>query len=200
MNHKIRRNQNINCYLSGSTCVSLIYTPTKLIAANLGDSRAIIGKCCLNQWSHEALTRDHKPNIPEEAQRIILQGGKIEQIKDNKGRFIGPFRVWVKDKQFPGLAMSRSFGDEAGHSVGVIAIPEIKEYNLQPEDKFIILASDGLFEYISNKEIINIVKDFYLTDNIVGCCDYLYKVSSERWFKNEEVIDDITMIIIFLEN
>lgn len=180
--------------------MSLIYTPTKVITANVGDSRAIIGQWLFDQWTYEDLTRDHKPNIPEEAQRIISHGGRVEQIKDSKGTFIGPFRVWVKDKQFPGLAMSRSFGDEASHSVGVIAEPEIKECNFKTEDKFIILASDGLFEYISNKEIVNIAKEYYLTDNIVGCCEYLYKLSSERWLKKEEVIDDITMIIVFFDD
>lgn len=49
--------------------------------------------------------------------------------------------------------MSRSFGDEVAASVGVIAEPEIMEYNLKAEDKFIILASDGVWEFISSEEV-----------------------------------------------
>ena len=46
--------------------------------------------------------------------------------------------------------MSRSLGDGVAASVGVIAVPEILEFALQPEDKFIVMGSDGVFEFISN--------------------------------------------------
>jgi hypothetical protein len=46
---------------------------------------------------------------------------------------------------------------------------------------------------------VNIIKDFYLNDDITGCCEYLHKEASKRWMKEEEVIDDITMIIVFFE-
>jgi hypothetical protein len=53
-------------------------------------------------------------------------------------------------EDIPGLAMSRSFGDQAAAEVGVNAIPEITEMNLIEADKFLILASDGVWEFISN--------------------------------------------------
>jgi hypothetical protein len=43
------------------------------------------------------------------------------------------------------------------------------------------------------------IKEFYIKNDIAGCCEYLYKESSQRWMKEEEVIDDITMLIVFLE-
>lgn len=190
----------INSMLSGSTCVSLIYTPTKVITANVGDSRAIVGKCGLNgTWTYLELTRDHKPSDPDESNRIIAKEGRIEPMRDDDGSYIGPPRVWLKDKEYPGLAMSRSFGDRVAHSVGVCPIPEIKEYKFEIEDKFFILASDGLYEFISNQEIVDIVKEFFTSDDIVGCCEFLYKMSAERWMKEEQSIDDITMIVVFLE-
>ena len=54
----------------------------------------------------------------------------------------------------PGLAMSRSFGDDVATSVGVSSIPEIIEINRKPDDKYIILGSDGIWEFITNEEVI----------------------------------------------
>ena len=56
-------------------------------------------------------------------------------MKDEDNSFIGPPRVWLKDQDYPGLAMSRSFGDRVAHSVGVSEEPEIKEYLFRKEDK-----------------------------------------------------------------
>ena len=69
------------------------------------------------------MTRDHKPNDPDEAVRIKKRGGRIEPFRDEDDQFIGPARVWLKDDDVPGLAMSRSFGDRVAASVGVIAEP-----------------------------------------------------------------------------
>jgi serine/threonine protein phosphatase PrpC len=93
--------------------------------------------------------------------------------------------------------MSRSFGDRIAHSVGVISEPEITEYSFLHEDKFLILASDGIWEFISSDECINIVKDYYIKKDINGALNFLYKESSKRWIIEEEVIDDITLILIF---
>lgn len=50
---------------------------------------------------------------------------------DSKGNPIGPMRVWLKDEPLPGLAMSRSFGDRVATLAGVIATPEVREFELQ---------------------------------------------------------------------
>ena len=61
----------------------------------------------------------------------------------------------------PGLAMTRSFGDKIGCQAGVIAEPEIFEMELSSEDKFMVIASDGVFDYMSNQEACKIVAPFY---------------------------------------
>ena len=218
-NKSLLRNRQIDSDLSGSTCISTIYTPQKLIIANLGDSRLILGKCIEKEnfeekdeiigeknkknvkWVAKNLSRDHKPTIPEEAERILKVGGRIRPMKDEDGEFIGPMRVYMKDKDMPGLAMTRSFGDYFGSTAGVISEPEISEYFFKPEDKFMVLASDGLFEFMESQEIIDIIKDYYEKNDIVGCCEYLYKESSRKWIKEEEdTIDDITMILVFFDD
>ena len=199
IDRNISLDPRIDSYFSGSTCVSIVYTPSKLICANLGDSRCIIGKYDGKNWFSKNISNDHKPNIPLEEERIIKSGGRVESYKDEEGNYLGPKRVWLKDEDVPGLAMSRSFGDRVAHSVGVISEPDISEYSFLHEDKFIILASDGIWEFISNEECVNYVKDYYIKKDINGALNFLYKEASKRWIIEEEVIDDITLILIFFE-
>ena len=202
VNEKLIENEKINSTFSGSTCVSLIYTPSKIISANIGDSRAVMGKYKKekNEWISLDLSRDHKPTEKDEAKRIYDNNGRIQPFTDeDTGEFVGPQRVWVKEDDVPGLAMTRSFGDRVAATVGTISEPEIKEFELKDEDKFILIASDGVWEFIDSQECVNIIKDFYLNNDMKGCCEFLYLESKKRWLKEEEVVDDITMILIFFE-
>ena len=200
-NNSLLRNKQIDSDLSGSTCVSLIYTPQKLIIANVGDSRCILGSQTKDEWKYVNLSRDHKPDIKEEAERILKKGGRIRQMMDEDGNFAGPLRVYMKDKDMPGLAMTRSFGDYFASIAGTISVPEIKEHILVQEDRFLVLASDGLFEFISTEEVGNIVKGYYEKNDIVGCCEFLYKESYRKWIAEEEdTVDDITIILVFFED
>lgn len=62
----------------------------------------------------------------------------------------------------PGLAMSRSLGDQIAHSVGVSTEPEVMKFEISPEHKFIVIASDGVWEFLSNEQIGQIVWPYYL--------------------------------------
>mmetsp|Transcript_2035 Transcript_2035/g.3040 ORF Transcript_2035/g.3040 Transcript_2035/m.3040 type:complete len:119 (+) Transcript_2035:2944-3300(+) len=105
---------------------------------------------------------DHKPTLSIEYQRIHAHGGRVESIRSNTGRGVGPARVWLKDEETPGLAMSRSLGDFCAHSVGVSCFPEIIRSELDETSKFIVLASDGVWEFLSNEDIGDIVYPYYL--------------------------------------
>ena len=202
-NQNLLSNHQIDSDLSGTTCISVIYTPKKLIIANIGDSRCVLGKYNKKEEKYiaENLSRDHKPTIPEEAERILKVGGRIHPMRDEDGEFIGPLRVYMKDKEMPGLAMTRSFGDYFGSTAGTISEPEVTEHIFKEEDKFIIIASDGLYEFIESEEVVKFVGEFYKNNDIVGCCEFLYKESCRRWLDEEEdTIDDITIIVVFFDD
>ena len=198
-NEQLTQDDRIDSAFSGSTCVSLLYTPSRLICINVGDSRCVLGKFDGVKWKAKNLSRDHKPDIAGEKERIIKNGGRVEAYRDSEGNFVGPNRVWVQGGDLPGLAMSRSFGDEIAHLVGVITDPEIIEYYFCKEDKFIIIGSDGLWEFVKSDECIEIVKDYYLEKNVEAALTHLYKEASKRWILEEEIIDDITILIAFLK-
>ena len=69
------------------------------------------------------------------------------------GSFVGPARVWMKGDNIPGLAMSRSAGDLIASQVGVSSQPDVTIHDLTPIDKFLILASDGLWEFLPNQAV-----------------------------------------------
>ena len=95
------------------------------------------------------LTIDHKPDSPAEMKRILQMGGHVTPAGANGS----PSRVW---HNLRGLAMSRSIGDHAAATVGVIAEPEITEYDLVEDDFAIILASDGVWELLSSQSVADI--------------------------------------------
>lgn len=166
------------------------------ICANVGDSRAIIGRLD-DDWHPVALSNDHKPNVPSEKERIENCGGRVEPFVEENGEFVGPDRVWLKDEQLPGLAMSRSIGDLVAAQVGVSFEPEILVHELESEDKFLVLASDGIWEFIDNCECVRIVSGFYESGNIEGAACELMKEAVKRWQEEDSVIDDITVIVVF---
>lgn len=186
---------------SGTTLVALLATPKEAICANLGDSRALIGGTLENKYKsfHLPMSRDHKPELADEACRIKEAGGRIEAFKDERGQPIGPLRVWLKKLQIPGLALSRTIGDSVACTVGVSNEPEVIVHSWRPQDNFIVLGSDGLFEYLSNTAITQLVRPWYSLQDSRGACDCLVKEARSRWEIGDEVIDDISVAVVFLQ-
>ena len=196
-NDKISLSPNLDSVFSGTTCCSLLLYPHKIVSCNLGDSRAILGIKKENQWYSENLTNDHKPDLPKEKKRIEENGGRVDTFKDEKGLPFGPLRVWKEKENFPGLAMSRSFGDEVAHGIGVVCIPEVRERELKGNEKFFVVASDGVWEFIDSQECVNILGKFYEDNDIKGAAKFLCEESRKRWIQEDQVIDDISIIIGF---
>ncbi|KAF8821247.1 protein phosphatase 2c containing protein [Cardiosporidium cionae] len=193
-------NSSIDCSLSGSTCTLVLILQNTIYTANVGDSRVIVGSFRNGKWSAKPLSDDHKPNRPDEWDRIVEAGGRIEPLCCRSNEFIGPPRVWLPSILLPGLAMSRSMGDTIAASVGVSSEPEFVDYTLSVDDKFIILATDGVWEFLSNDEAVEIVTPFYIANDIERACDNIVKESFVRWETSEGAADDITCTIIFIKH
>ena len=190
-------NSKIDSSLSGTTCTSIIVSANNVICANVGDSRAIMASYENGVYNAINLSRDHKPTESDEMKRILSCEGRIKQFYDKKTQeYIGPERIWLKNSEIPGLAMSRSIGDSIAHSVGVISEPEIMKFDFVGNEKFIVIASDGIWEYIDSDECIKIIKDYYENNmDAVGGLNALVKEAFKRWKIEEDNIDDITAIV-----
>jgi len=96
--------------------------------------------------------------------------------------------------------MTRAFGDAVAASVGVNGEPEILELDLCRDDKFIVIASDGVWEFLENEDVAKIVAPFYEMKNAEKAAEAVVRESYLRWKREEEgIVDDITCVIVFLD-
>ena len=131
--------------------------------------------------------------------RIEAKGGRVFAVEYDDG-VDGPPRVWLGHMDVPGLAMSRSLCDAVAHSAGVSSEPEFVDYEFNQngrEDLLIVMASDGLWEFMSDQEVIDIA---VTTTEPRYAVDKLISEANERWMREEQVIDDTTVCVAFLGN
>lgn len=88
----------------------------------------------------------------DEVERIIRCRGRVFAVPDEPE----VYRVWLPDDDFPGLAMTRAFGDFCLKDYGLISQPELTYRKLSVRDEFIVLASDGVSKVSKSNQIINI--------------------------------------------
>lgn len=191
------RNYRIDSEFSGTTLSMAVVRGNHLTGVNIGDSRVILGQEENGRLVGKDITFDHKPDSPKEKERILACGGRVFAVEYDDG-IDGPPRVWLGHMDVPGLAMSRSLGDVVAHSAGVISDPEFTEYELNPAtDKFIVVATDGLWEFIDNQETVDMVE---AEKGPIDAVDTLVQEASQRWMHEEQVIDDTTIIVANLFN
>ncbi|XP_068640402.1 probable protein phosphatase 2C 68 [Aristolochia californica] len=123
----------------GSTAVVAVVSPDSLVVANCGDSRAVLSR----GGRAIPLSDDHKPDRPDELARIEAAGGHVIYLNGARVQGI--------------LAMSRALGDKYLKPY-VISEPEVNITERTPDDEFIILASDGLWDVLSNELACNVVR------------------------------------------
>ncbi|KAK4490988.1 hypothetical protein RD792_001709 [Penstemon davidsonii] len=195
MDKEIKVLDSLDSSCSGTTAVVVIKQGNDLVIANLGDSRAVLGtKTTENGIVAIQLTTDLKPGVPSEAERIRKCNGRVLALKEEAHIQ----RVWLPYEDSPGLAMSRAFGDFVLKTHGIIAIPDISHHRLSPNDKFLVLASDGVWDVLSNDQVVEIVSS---AANEEGAAREVVDAAISSWkhkFPNTKR-DDCTVICLFLQ-
>lgn len=183
--------------LSGSTASILVQYEDNLYIANVGDSRVVLYQEKEGlKIIPKTLSNDHLPNVKEEKSRIESKGGEIRMSKDGK-----TWRIFGVGANYPGITMSRVIGDEMAKKFGVTAEPSIMQIKVSHKtDLFVILASDGVWEVVSNESITEIVqksgkKRLMSAAELIS--EIAFQVSIE---KGLETTDDITCIIYYLKS
>ncbi|KAI3788916.1 hypothetical protein L2E82_01697 [Cichorium intybus] len=163
---KSENNQNKD---AGSTASTAIIVGNRLLVANVGDSRAVI---CRGGNAY-AVSRDHKPDQSDERQRIEDAGG---------------FVMWAGTWRVGGvLAVSRAFGDKLLKQF-VVADPEIQEERIDESLEFLILASDGLWDVVTNEEAVAMIKPIQSPEDAAKT---LMQEASQRGSA-----DNITVVVV----
>lgn len=144
------------------------------------------------------LSTDHKPSVESERKRIVQNGGRVETWAGNG---VGPYRVWLAHSRVPGLALSRAFGDDVVRSIGVNSEVELSAVRLGVDDAFVVVASDGLWEFMGSQEVVDIVGD--MRDQGMGgqeVAEALVRKAAGLWADREDVVDDITVGVVVLQH
>ncbi|XP_056861872.1 probable protein phosphatase 2C 25 [Raphanus sativus] len=163
----------------GSCCVTAMFDDGNLVVANAGDCRAVMSVGGVA----EALSSDHRPCRDDERTRIETTGGYVDT-------FHGVWRIQGS------LAVSRGIGD-AHLKRWVIAEPETKMLRIEQDHEFLILASDGLWDKVSNQEAVDIARPFCLGTEekpLLAACKKLVDLSASRGSS-----DDISVMLIPLD-
>lgn len=121
---------------SGTTAVNAYIKDKNITWANAGDSHAVVIK---GDGSVTQLTEDHRLENPKEASRVKDAGGVPVNGYAMKGDY--------------GIEPTRALGDDYFKSVGVLSIPATGKYKIEKNDRHLVLGSDGLFDFIQNKEL-----------------------------------------------
>ena len=216
---------------SGSCALVTLIYDNKIYIANIGDSRAIMS---VNGGTKvKQLTIDHKPDNIKEFERAIKTGSKIylddnddpfrdestlefikdktelekmKEIKDNNTDDEKIFRVYPSD-----LAVMRTIGDikakkkEFGGVPGtIINIPDIFVFEINCNNDFIVMGCDGIFDDLSNEEIVNAAwlafknrgkeKNYDIHELSMEACDLIIKYGLEK-----QTTDNLSCIVIGLE-
>jgi len=185
------RDSGIEVEDSGATCLSILISGNFITCSNVGDSRAILGRCMRGAWSVHQLSWDHKPDNPQELKRILGSGGSVSP---GKGRS-GAFRVYARDGKRPGLAISRVMGHRKAEAVGVVCEPEVQTVTLAPADKFLIVATDGLWHVMTSIEVVKLASAVYQTQP-ESVSEALASEAERRWALQGTYMDDITVLFL----
>ncbi|KAG6386954.1 hypothetical protein SASPL_152135 [Salvia splendens] len=195
MDKELRSHPNLDCFCSGSTAVSVIKQGQNLFIGNIGDSRAILGSKDSNDVMVAIqLTVDLKPDLPKEAERIKRCKGRVFALQDEPE----VQRVWLPFDDAPGLAMARAFGDFCLKEYGVISVPEFSHRTLSDRDKFVVLASDGVWDVLSNEEVVEIVSS---SPTRCSAARILVENAAREWKAKYPTskMDDCAVICLFLD-
>ena len=180
----------IDCTLSGASFSNIIITPEKIIAANIGNCKGVLAKYENGQYTAINLTLDHNINNIIEMKRILNYGGVIKN--DDK--------IYIKNSDIPGLNITRSFGDKLGIGIGVVDIPYIQYHYFKGNEKFLLLATNGIWKFIDSDESIKIIKNYYENGlDASGALSALVKESILRWKNEKNMVEDISGILLFFE-
>ncbi|XP_019052377.1 PREDICTED: protein phosphatase 2C and cyclic nucleotide-binding/kinase domain-containing protein isoform X2 [Nelumbo nucifera] len=195
--------------MSGTTAVTILVRGRTLYVANAGDSRAVIAERRGKDIVAVDLSIDQTPFRADELERVrhcgarVLTLDQIEGLKNpdvqcwgtEEGDDGDPPRLWVQNGMYPGTAFTRSIGDSIAETIGVVATPEVVVLELTQDHPFFVIASDGVFEFLSSQTVVDMVAKF---KDPRDACAAIVAESYRLWLQYETRTDDITIIVVHI--
>ena len=140
-----------------------------LLCANVGDSKAYL----ITKQEMKLITKDHKCNDQNEVKRIRDKGGVV-----------------FRERVFGTLMLTRSFGDKEMKKYGVLSTPDIFIKNVEEEDIFVVIASDGVWDVVEENEVLK------MSQGGISSNDFSKKIVNLA--KERDTHDNISCIVVKL--
>ena len=208
----VHSERSVEDKLSGTTAVTVLIKDGSVVIANVGDSRIIVGQRKEGKLLAFPLSIDQTPHRQDEYNRLRSCGARImsqEQLDGSRDwhddwqmdldelaeNDDDPPRVWLPNDSMPGCGFTRSLGDRVAKSIGVSAVPELLDKQLSDEDEYLVLCSDGVFEFISNQMCMDIVA---ACGEPLAACHALIQEAYKLWLQFDTRTDDITATVLRL--
>jgi protein phosphatase 1L len=166
----------------GSTAMAALLRGDRLIVANCGDSQGMLCRRTSTGGTELlSLCTTQKPNREDEKERVKNAGGTV---------------VWFHTWRVNGvLAVTRSIGDRLLKHI-IIPQPEIQVTQLSPDDEFVVLATDGLWDYMTEEEVATFIRTAVQTrprEEVSGAL-------IEHVVSGKNSKDNVTVIIVFFDH
>ena len=149
-----KTNQSLSSYTyleseySGTTASVCLVRQGKLYVGHVGDSRIVLGLKVNGEYIAKTLTCDHKPDVKIERDRIEAANGNIRKLPGDV-----TYRIYKQNGDGPGLSVTRAIGDRVAQTIGVTAEPEFTEVEITQDAEYLIVCSDGVWEFIVTKKL-----------------------------------------------
>lgn len=177
---------------SGTTATVVLYCPGSMHVAWVGDSAASIATRQGSNFEIQELIDSHRPTRPDEKARILAAGGHVTEVEGSPARLQTPE---------VGLAMSRALGDLEAAPYGLSHTPEHTDviFDDPPDtyvERLILICSDGVWDWISAQQAVGIIGRFGAS-KAQDAAEKLVQKSQHRWQEHEDVVDDITAMLLW---
>ncbi|CAB3402543.1 unnamed protein product [Caenorhabditis bovis] len=189
LDDQMRNDEEMKDDISGTTAVVVLIKNETIYCGNAGDSRAV----CSVLGEARPLSFDHKPANQLEAERIVAAGGWVEFNRVNGN-----------------LALSRALGDflfkknegKPAEEQVVTALPDVIIDKLTPDHEFIVLACDGIWDVMSNQEVVDFVRERFAQkrDPQAICEELLIRCLAPDCQMGGLGCDNMTVVIVGLLN
>ncbi|XP_024536728.1 probable protein phosphatase 2C 35 isoform X2 [Selaginella moellendorffii] len=208
-NLQLHRSQ-VDDSMSGTTAITVLVRGKTLYVANVGDSRAVLAERINGKLTAVDLSSDQTPFRTDECERVKTCGARVltlDQLEGLKSPALqcwggeedddgDPPRLWVANGMYPGTAFTRSIGDTVAERIGVIAVPEVASFEINGTHPFFVLASDGVFEFLSSQDVVDMVAKH---KDPRDACAAIVAESYRLWLQYETRTDDITIIVVNID-
>jgi len=164
--HRLHRKalKTLDLSLTGASCTAMLVASDYIWIANVGECKVLLGvpddkdNAEAYHFAPVALTEDHKLASEAEFDRCMNFGGDVRRLVNDNVH-----RLFLKDKDLPGITITRAIGNRMAHAVGLNHIPSLTCVRREDikEGSFLVLASGGVWATMSERAAVNWVGKYF---------------------------------------